>query len=286
MARRGSCIGMATAKGIVVAQTRNGWYSIRQENGDVIKSRGIPDVAQSRGIPDVAEADAQTRLMPLYSRESALTRSQSAAARRCALVKELAQVDTPRVRAGQLRVVVASKSDTLTYEKLGEPGEQYELPRDELDTLISKSPHFRKAWNYVTSRDSSHLYGTTQETLHVIYMAVMMFPEEWKTVCEIPAGLANHVSEEQAYVGLAKHGILHRWAGYLYNHVRSCNEVERNGTKTGLVDVSLRKHSGHQEGVTWLFVIQHNPALPLRAEEKRMIHYFDTHGPRGMNATT
>jgi len=261
-------------EGTLVAATKNGWYSVEYPDGSIGRTRGrasffvFGESTPPRHPSPVSPRTPRPADTPtdLYAKGSKLTRSQAAAARRGALVKELQGTpDLPVVRLENLRVVVASRSATLTYETLGAPGETSELPDSELNDLTAGSAHFAKAWRYVTSRDSARVHGAGKRTPHVIYLAVM---------------------DDQAYVGLAKNGILDRWAGYKYNHVQAANSVERRGDKTMLVDCTLRRHSGLEDKVTWLFVVQKNDDLPLRDEEKRLIHMFGTHGARGMNATT
>jgi hypothetical protein len=261
-------------EGTLVAATKNGWYSVEYPDGSIGKTRGrasfvlVDETPPRRPSPVSPRTPQPAEESPtdMYAKGSKLTRSQAAALRRCALVQLLqGTADLPKVRLDNLRVVVASRSETLTYETLGAPGETSELPDSELETLVEESAHFAKAWGYVTARDSSRMHGANQRTPHVIYLAVM---------------------DDQAYVGLAKNGILDRWAGYKYNHVQAANAVERRGDKTMLVDCALRLHSGLKDKVTWLFVVQKNDDLPLRDEEKRLIHMFGTHGARGMNATT
>lgn len=290
-------VGDDDRTGIVQLATSNGWYTVVYEDGTRVRVRGQSKLTSVDASPPTTPRNSTTPLAPetpphegpvtteLY--ESKLTRQQAAAIRRDDLSRRLVDklgTDT-RVRPESIRVVVAGKSEELTYELLGS-SERHVLPADEVALACERSPHFQKVWTYIKSRDTAQVHDTHQRTKHVVYMAVITLDEELVTVVEQPGRTLVHTTRDQGYVGLAMHGIEHRWYGYKYNHLRAANSMDRSDNSTMLVDATMRYHCGCKNGTMWLFVVQHNPDLPLRDEEKRLIHYFGTHGPDGMNATT
>lgn len=250
-------------KGVIVKVTCNGWYRLRDQHGGMLTVRG-------RDRLSVPVAD-------LYSRYTKVTRSQAAAIRRDSIVARIDD-DLPNVHRGSIRVVVSNKRGELEYQNLSD-SRTTRASQCELRDLL-ESEHFATAWNYVTHRDNSRLWGLNKSTRHVVYMAVMPLIDTLDTRHTANGHTLMHSTKDQAYVGIARHGVAHRWCGYIYNHVRSANEV----SAPSLVDATMRLHCA-AGGIVWLFVVQHNLDLPLRSEEQRLIHYFGTHGERGMNAT-
>jgi hypothetical protein len=268
--------------GKIVKSTKNGWYSVLLDDDTVVKVRGRSNLKElDEETSEETSEETDSVCTALYTKASRLTRSQAAAVRRDELVLQI-KADKPcKVKKCSLRVVVANKRGELQYQQLCDKC-THTLPHKELEALCNESEHFRRAWEHVKHRDSSRLWGLDQDTPHVVYMAVMPLRPELLTRHTQGDKVLEHRAGDQGYVGLAKHGIAHRWGAYEYNHVRSANESESR--KCTLVDATMRLHCA-SDGVVWLFVVQHNPDLPLRAEERRLIHYFGTHGERGMNAT-
>jgi hypothetical protein len=268
--------------GQVVKITRNGYYTVKLESGKEVKTRGRGSLELHSKSKSCATTVAKSgectpdtaSVYDPYCKKSGLTRSQAASYRRNQLVRMLCLASAAHVKPGlplvtpsDMRLVVANgDTSRLYYQTMGRDlGDQrVELPAKELEATLAGSEHFKKAWAYVNHKDSARVRDIDQNQPHVIYMAVI---------------------HDQAYIGLAKRGVLHRWAGYRFNHMRAANSVETALSKTMLVDACMRKQCA-DGGKVWLFVVQHNPDLPLRAEETRLIHYFGTHGPDGMNATT
>ena len=280
--------------GRIVNSTKNGWYSVSLPDNTVVKVRGranlqeITETVRAEVVEDKAHVEEQaepqedvTESVDLYEKASRLTRSEAAALRRDEMLRRI--VDLNKVKHDQLRIVVVNKNKQLVYQHLCN-NKTVTVSDNERDDLLQKSAHFRRAWDHCTHHDSARLWGLNQDTPHVIYMAVMTFESDLVTESNRSNKMLQHTTQDQAYVGLAKHGIAHRWGAYKYNHVRSANEAGKREGKPALVDATMRWHCA-QGGTVWLFVVQHNDDLPLRSEETRLIHYFGTHGPNGMNAT-
>ena len=276
---------------MITQSTKNGWYSVRLRDATVVKVRGKCNIecspTESSRTESSRTESSRTECradVQLYSKDSRLTKSQTAAIRRDCVLSRLAKEQLPKVMKENIKIVVSNKRGELEYQCLCEK-KSVKATRGELDSLL-ESEHFEKAWTHVTHRDSSRLWGVDQFTPHVIYMAVMTFGSNLETRRDDGNRVLVHSTNDQAYIGLAKHGVAHRWGGYQYNHIRSANEASKASasSKPTLVDATMRLHCANG-GTVWLFVVQHNLNLPLRSEEQRLIHYFGTHGEHGMNAT-
>jgi hypothetical protein len=277
-----------SALGKITNITKNGWYTIELETGGEAKVRGVQRL---RRVPPECTTPPHTnstqsartisctttRVITVDLDKKKNTRSQLAGLRRDEVVDFIRSAPhlPPPVKPIDIRLVLADGDNgNLRYQTMDSTDPTvFTSPDKELKALKDASPHFEKAWAYVNHKDSAQVRWLDRNTPYIIYLAVM---------------------SDQAYVGLAKHGVMHRWAGYRYNHMQAANNIVHN-TKSDnlklqsqtpmLVDASMRVHCS-TGGKVWIFTIQNNPYLPLRAEEKRLIHYFETFGVHGMNATT
>ena len=286
----------AEATGTLVLTTRNGWNSIKLEaTGETVKVRGAKSLvdADAPRPPTVAlnttcDLPKQQPMAQVDMYTAKVTRAAAYRMRRDCLVARIREADPPlpQVQQDQFRVVIASgDKSTLVYEPLGCPGNRYTLDSDELVRLLGESDHFRRLWKLVTHRDYGVVHGKTQCTPHVIYAALMTGGQSIATEAVHEGQRLVHASNDQIYVGLASGGIRHRWLFYTHNHLDAANCIERSRGKVMLSDAYVRMHCA-QGGVVWLWVVQNNPDLPLRAEEKRMIEMLRAHGVSGLNGTT
>jgi hypothetical protein len=273
------------APGRIVKITKNGWYTVELDTGEQTKVRGRDKLRPEKTSAEVRvsiDVSAEARVCDPYAKSVGFTRSKAASYRRDQLVGFILAIATPLVPVTpmDMRLVVADgNSAHLRYQTLDPSDARIcSSSTKELETLQATSVHFKKAWEYANHKDSARVRGLDRSKGHVIYLAVITLSDASHAL--LPD--AAHSERDQAYVGLAKHGVMHRWAGYRYNHMRSANSIDK---RTMLVDACMRLHCA-AGGKVWLFTIQHNRDLPLRAEEKRMIHYFNTYGSHGMNAIT
>ncbi len=286
----------ADATGTLTLTTRNGWNSVKLDaTGETVKVRGARSLVDAdahrmatAALNTTSDLPKQTPMTQVEMYTTKVTRAAAYRLRRDCLVARIreAQPPLPQVRQDQFRVVIASGDKSkLVYEPLGCPGNKYTLDPTELKQLLSESDHFQRLWKLVTHRDYEVVHGKTQCTPHVIYAALMTGGESIAVEAVHEGQRLVHVSNDQIYVGLASGGIRHRWLFYTHNHFDAANCIERSRGKVMLSDAYVRMHCA-QGGIVWLWVVQNNPDLPLRAEEKRMIEMLRSHGVSGLNGTT